>query len=44
LKLLEIYKNIEQIYKATKEDLLKIEGIGEETANNINFFQKMKSY
>lgn len=35
LKLLEIYKNPEKIYKLTKEELLKIEGIGEETANNI---------
>lgn len=35
LKLLEIYKNPEQIYKLTKEELLKIEGIGEKIANNI---------
>ena len=35
LKLLELYQNPEKIYKLTKEELLKIEGIGEETANNI---------
>lgn len=34
-KLLELYKTPEKIYKLTKEELLKIEGIGEETANNI---------
>ncbi len=35
LKLLELYQNPEEIYKLTKEELLKIEGIGEETAKNI---------
>ena len=35
LKLLELYQNPEKIYKLTKEELLKIEGIGEETAKNI---------
>lgn len=35
LKLLELYQNPEKIYKLPKEELLKIEGIGEETANNI---------
>ncbi len=35
LKLLELYKNPEQIYNLTKEKLLKIDGIGEEIANNI---------
>lgn len=35
LKLLDIYINPEKIYNLTKEELLKIEGIGEETANNI---------
>lgn len=34
-KLLEKYKNPEKIYKLTKEELIKIEGIGEETAINI---------
>lgn len=34
-KLLELYKSPEKIYKLTKEELLKIEGIGEETAKNI---------
>lgn len=35
LKLLELYKTPERIYKLTKEELLKVDGIGEETANNI---------
>lgn len=35
LKLLELYKSPEKIYKLPKEELLKIEGIGEETAKNI---------
>lgn len=35
LKLLEIYKSPEVIYKLGKEELLKVEGIGEEIANNI---------
>ena len=35
LKLLELYKNPEKIYYLTKEELLKIEGIGEETVKNI---------
>lgn len=34
-KLLEIYKTPEQIYKLKQEELLKVEGIGEELANNI---------
>lgn len=35
LKLLEKYKNPEKIYFLTKEELLKVEGIGNETAKNI---------
>ena len=35
LKLLELYQNPEKIYKLAKEELLKIEGIGEETIKNI---------
>lgn len=35
LKLLETYKNPEEIYYLTKEELIKLEGIGEETAKNI---------
>lgn len=35
LKLLELYQNPEEIYKLSKEELLKIEGIGEETVKNI---------
>ena len=35
LKLLELYKNPEKIYFLTKEELLKIEGIREETVKNI---------
>lgn len=35
LKLLETYKNPEEIYYLTKEKLIKLEGIGEETAKNI---------
>ena len=35
LKLLEKYKNPEKIYFLTKEELLKVEGIGDERANNI---------
>lgn len=35
LKLLELFKNPEIIYMLTKDELLKIDGIGEETANNI---------
>ena len=34
-KLLELYKNPEKIFFLTKEELLKIEGIGEETVKNI---------
>ena len=34
-KLLETYENPEQIYNLKQEELLKVEGIGEETANNI---------
>lgn len=34
-KLLEVYKNPERIYNLTKEELLKIEGIGDEIVNNI---------
>lgn len=34
-KLLELYKTPEKIYKLPKEELLKIEGIGEETVKNI---------
>lgn len=34
-KLLEIYKTPEQIYKLKQEELLKVEGIGKELANNI---------
>lgn len=34
-KLLEIYKKPEQIYNLKKEELLKVEGIGKEIANNI---------
>ena len=36
LRLLEKYKNPETIYKMTNEELLKIDGIGKETINNIN--------
>ena len=35
LKLLEIYKNPEKIYNLKKNELLKIEGIGEKIAKNI---------
>ena len=35
LKLLEKYKNPEKIYFLAKEELLKVEGIGDEIANNI---------
>lgn len=35
LKLLELYQNPEKIYKLSKDELLKIEGIGEETTKNI---------
>lgn len=35
LKLVELYKNPEVIYNLTKEELLRVEGIGEETVNNI---------
>lgn len=34
-KLLELYKSPEEIYKLKKEELLKINGIGEEIATNI---------
>lgn len=34
-KLLELYKQPEIIYNLTREELLEIEGIGKETANNI---------
>lgn len=34
-KLLEIYKHPKNIWNAKKEDLLKVEGIGEETAKQI---------
>ena len=35
LKLLKLYEEPEKIYKLPKEELLKVDGIGEETANNI---------
>lgn len=35
LKLLELYKNPEGIYKLTKEELININGIGEAIANDI---------
>lgn len=35
LKLLKIYKNPEAIYKLSKEELLEVEGVGENIANNI---------
>lgn len=35
LNLLQIYKNPQRIYNLTKEELLKVEGIGEDTAKNI---------
>lgn len=35
LKLLELYKTPDKIYTLTKEELLKVEGIGEETVKNI---------
>ena len=35
LKLLELYEKPEKIYKLTREELLKVGGIGEETAKNI---------
>lgn len=35
LKLLELYKTPEEIYKLTKEELININGIGEAIANNI---------
>ncbi len=35
LKLLNLYKNPEEIYKLTKEELMNINGIGETTANEI---------
>ena len=35
LKLLELYKEPETIYNLSKEELLKIKGIGEELASNI---------
>lgn len=35
LKLLELYKTPEEIYKLTKEELLNINGIGEAIANDI---------
>ena len=34
-KILQIYKTPERIYKLTKEELLKVDGIGEETAEKI---------
>ena len=34
-KLLEVYKNPKAIYKATKQDLIKINGIGENIIQNI---------
>lgn len=34
-KILQIYKIPERIYKLTKEELLKVDGIGEETAEKI---------
>ena len=34
-KLLQLYKSPENIYNLTKKELLKIEGIGEETIYNI---------
>ena len=35
LKLLELYKTPEEIYKLTKEELMNINGIGEAIANDI---------
>ena len=35
LKLLELYKTPEKIYKLTKEELMNINGIGEIIANDI---------
>lgn len=35
LRLLELYKTPEEIYKLTKEELMNINGIGETTANEI---------
>ena len=35
MKLLEIYKTPEKIYNLSKEQLLKIKGIGEEVVKNI---------
>ena len=35
LKLLKVYTNPEIIYKLSKEKLIEVEGIGEDTANNI---------
>ncbi len=35
-KILQIYKTPERIYKLTKEELLKVDGIGEETAEKNN--------
>ena len=35
LKLLELYKTPQNIYNLTKDELLKIDGIGENIANNI---------
>ena len=34
-KLLEKYKTPEEIYKLSKKELTKVEGIGEKTAENI---------
>ncbi|MBQ2938614.1 MAG: DNA-processing protein DprA [Clostridia bacterium] len=42
LKLLKIYKNPEIIYKLPKEKLLEVEGIGEDTANNISISKNKK--
>ena len=45
-KLLKIYGTPERIYELSKSDLLKIDGIGEETATNIieNKNEKMLNY
>jgi DNA processing protein len=35
LKLLELYQNPKKIYRLTKDELLRVDGIGEEISNNI---------
>lgn len=42
LKLLELYKNPEEIYKLTKEELVNINGIGEAIAKEIIIFKNEK--